>query len=157
MVERSKKISAALFGGVVLVGLFALPVVFILGSTWAANHLLPPLVIIGWIAVALDIAILLPLSIFKRLRGFTGSVMFLSSYVFGLVAWLFGFVLTYSILGLWPVIIGLLFFGGVVPMALLATMLRGLWNPFFYLLAILVITFASRRIGISISASGSEQ
>jgi hypothetical protein len=157
MVETLKKIGGALFGVVVLVGFLALPVVFILGSTWAAEHLLSPLIVIGWLAVALDVVILLPLSIFKRFRGFTGSVIFISSYVFGLVTWLLGFVLTYSLWGLGAVIIGILFLGGgVVPMALLATMFKGLWDPFFTLLVLVVITFASRGIGISIASSGSE-
>src|SRR3546814_418731 len=95
MVEALKKISGALFGVVVFVGFLAPPVVFILGSAWAAKHLLSPLILIGWLAVALDAAIFLPLSIFKRLRGFTGSVIFISSYVFGLVTWLLGFVFTF--------------------------------------------------------------
>ena len=157
MVETLKKVSGALFGIVVFVGFLALPVVFILGSAWAAKHLLSPLIVIGWLAVALDVAILLPLSIFKRLRGFTGSVIFISSYVFGLVTWLLGFVLTYSLWGVGAVIIGILFLGGgVVPMALLATMFKGLWDPFFTLLLLAIITFASRGMGISIASSGSE-
>lgn len=157
MVDTLKQTDGALFGIVVLVGILALPVVFILGSTWAADHLLSPLIAIGWLAVALDILILMPLSIFKRLRGFTGSVIFISSYVFGLVTWLLGFVLTYSLWGLGAVIIGLLFFGGgVIPMALLATMLKGLWDPFSTLVVLVIITFASRAIGFSIASSGSE-
>jgi hypothetical protein len=68
---------------------------------WASTNLLPPLYMIGWIAVAVVILLLLPLSLFRRLRAFTGTTIFLSSYVFGLICWLTGFVVTYSLWGGW--------------------------------------------------------
>jgi hypothetical protein len=86
MVDTLKQTDGALFGIAVLAGILALPVVFILGSTWAADHLLSPLIAIGWLAVALDILILMPLSIFKRLRCFTGSVIFVRVWLGHLVA-----------------------------------------------------------------------
>ena len=153
MFERFKQLSGFAFGLVVLIGLLALPVVFIMGSMWAAEHLLQPLIVIGWIAIALDVILLL-LSVFKGIRGFTGGTIFLSSFIFGLVTWLLGFVLTYALWGLWAVILGILFLGGgVVPIALLATLFKGMWDAFFTLVVLTIITFGSRIIGALIAGS----
>jgi hypothetical protein len=91
---------------------------------------------------------------FRPLRGFTGSVIFISSYVFGLITWMFGFVFTYALWGLGAVIFGLLFLGGgVVPLALLATMFKGHWEAFFTVLVLLIITFVARVSGMAIASS----
>src|SRR3546814_2768403 len=64
---------------------------------------------------------------------------------------------SYSLWGVWAVVIGILFLGGgVVPMALLATMFKGLWDPFFTLLVLAIITLASRGIGMSIASRSEE-
>jgi len=157
MIEKAKALGGVLLGVAVVVCVLALPVVFIMGSLWASEHLLRPLIVAGWIALALNILILLPLSVFKRLRGFTGTGMFLSSYIFGLVAWLLGFILTYALWGLWAVIVGILFLGGgVVPIAILATLFKGLWEPFLTLIVLVAITFGSRVGGLLIANSASE-
>ncbi len=157
MIEKVKALGGVLLGIAIFVCILALPVVFIKGSLWASENLLQPLIVIGWIALALNILILLPLSVFKRLRGFTGGGIFLSSYIFGLVAWLLGFVLTYALWGPWAVIVGIVFLGGgVVPIALLATLFKGLWWPFVTLIVLTIVTFGSRVGGFSIANSASE-
>jgi hypothetical protein len=155
MVEKLKEMAGMALGFLILVAVLSLPLVFIMGASWASENLLGPLIVIGWILLAINMVILLPLSIFKRLRGFSGGGIFFSSFVFGLVAWLLGFILTYSIWGGWAVFVGILFLGGgVVPIALLATAISGYWDPFFTLLAVTIITFAVRVIGIIIAESG---
>ena len=154
MLEKIKVMGAAIFGGAIFVAIAALTVVFIKGSLWASEHLLRPLLTVGWLALALVIIVLLPLSLFRRLRGFTGSAIFLSSILFGAIAWLLGFILAYDLWGLWAVIISpFLLGGGVVPVALLATMFKGMWNPFLMLLVLSAFTFGSRIIGASIARS----
>lgn len=155
--EKIKGIGGIALGGVIFLAILAVPAVFIMGSTWAATHLLEPLIIVGWIALAVDLLLLLPLSIFRGLRGFTGTMIFVSSFIFGLITWLLGFILTYSLWGLWAVIIGILFFGGaVVPFALLATLFKGMWEPFFSVLILFVLTFGARFAGFYIAESGSK-
>ena len=152
--EKIKGASGIAFGFVIFLAILSIPALFILGSAWAAKHLLEPLIIVGWGAVAIDVVILLPLSLFRGLRGFTGTAIVISSYIFGLVTWLLGFILTYALWGVWAVVIGILFFGGtVVPFALLATLFKGMWDPFFTVLVLLVLTFGSRIAGIYIAES----
>jgi hypothetical protein len=155
MVEKLKEMAGMAFGFLILVAVLSLPLVFIMGAAWASKNLLGPLVVIGWVLLVINIVILLPLSIFKRLRGFAGGGIYFSSFVFGLVAWLLGFILAYSIWGAWAVVVGILFLGGgVVPIALLATAMNGYWDPFFTLLVATILTFAARIIGMLIAESG---
>ena len=152
MGEKLKKVSTAGLGIVIFLAILCIPALFILGSTWAATRLLQPLIAIGWLAVAVIVVVLLPLSVFRPLRGFTGTTIFISSFLFGLITWLLGFVLTYALWGFWAVLIGIMFFGGaVVPIALLATLFKGMWVPFFTVLVLLVVTFGSRVIGMLIA------
>ena len=120
--EKLREIGSSVLGIVAFLAFLCVPALFILGSSWAATHLLQPLVVLGWALLALDLLIFLPLSIFRRLRGFTGTAIYFSSYVFGLITWLLGFILTYFLWGTWAVVLGVLLFGGaVVPFALLGT------------------------------------
>jgi O-antigen/teichoic acid export membrane protein len=153
-IENLKALSTAVLAGAFFIAVASIPALFLLGGTWAAKHLLQPLIVIGWIAVALDVLVLLPLSVFRKIRGFTGAVIFISSFVFGLVTWLLGFILTYALWGIWGVLIGILLFGGaVVPFALMATMFEGMWDPFFTVLVLLIITFGSHTAGMLIAES----
>ena len=154
MLEKLKQIGWMTTGILIFVAVISLPVVFIMGSVWASENVLPPLISFGWIVLAVNVVILLPLSLFKRLRGVTGGAIYLSSMVFGLIAWLFGFILTYSIWGLGAVILGILFMGGgVVPMAMLATAFNGLWDPFFIVFVLGVLTIAARMFGMHMMES----
>jgi hypothetical protein len=153
-IENLKAISSAVLGGVFFIAIASIPALLVLGSTWAAKHLLQPLIVIGRIAVALDLLVLLPLSIFRKIRGFTGGAIFVSSFVFGLVTWLLSFILTYALWGFWGVLIGILLFGGaLVPFALLATMFESMWAPFITVLVLLIITFGARIAGMAIAES----
>jgi hypothetical protein len=155
MVNSVKKIGTFVLGLAIFLAVCSVPLVFIKGAMWASDNLLPPLITVGWYALAVDLVLLLPLSMFRRLRAFTGAGMFLSSFLFGLITWLSGFVITYMLWGIWAVIIGVVFIGvGVVPMALLATLLKGLWGGFLPLLVLVVLTFGLRGGGLLIAESG---
>lgn len=155
MGDKLKSLGSLALGATIFIAFLAIPVIFFLGIAWASRHLLQPLIVVGWVAVAIDLVIFLPLSIFKRLRGFTGTAIFISSFIFGLITWLLSFVLTWLLWGGWAVVMGVLFLGGtVVPFALLATLFKGMWEPFFTVLVLLVLTFGSRVAGAVIAESG---
>lgn len=152
--EKAKEFGGLMLGLMVFVAILCIPLVFLVGSVWAAKHLLQPLIVIGWFAVAIDVFILLPLSIFRRIRGFTGGAIIISSFFFGAVTWLLGFILTYALWGVGAVVIGILLFGGaVVPFAMLATIFEGMWEPFFTIVVMLILTFGSRVLGAFIAES----
>lgn len=138
---------------VIFVGLLAIPVIFFLGIAWAAKNLLQPLIVAGWIAIAIDIAILLPLSAFKRFRGFTGGGIFISSFIFGLITWLLSFVLTWLLWGGWAIIAGVLLLGGTLCFAG-HPFLRNVGAVFHSPRTFFALTFGSRVAGAAIAGSG---
>lgn len=157
MIERLK-MGGAFIGGLALLLIpLVLAVVFFRGAAWLAENTLEWVFAVGWLVLAIDILIALPLAVFRRFRKFSGTVVFASSYIFGTATWLLGFALTYSLWGLGAVVIGLLFFGiGVVAMAILATMLKGMWSVTATLLVMLGLTFGGRLAGAALLASGEE-
>ena len=156
MLENAKKFGTYLFGFAVLAALLSLPFIFIKGAMWASENLLPPLFSIGWFAIAIVLLVLLPLSLFRRLRGVTGMAIFLSSYLFGLICWLTGFVVTYSLWGAWAVVLGILFLGGgVVPIGMVASLFKGEWQMLVLLFILVILTFGTRVGGMYIASSGS--
>lgn len=152
VVEKFKEFGGIALGLMILLAILSVATIFFHGIVWAAKHLLKPLMLIGWFLVAVDLIILLPLSFFRRLRGFIGSAIFMSSFVFGMVAWLLSIICTYALWGFGAMITGIVLFGGaVVPFAMLATMFEGMWEPFLTILVLLIVTFGSRFVGYSIA------
>jgi hypothetical protein len=154
MGEKLKNAGSYAFGLAVILAVLALPFVFIKGAMWASEFILPPLINVGWVVLAITICVLLPLSIFKRLRGFTGSAILITSYIYGLICWFMGFIVTYMLWGLGAIIIGLLFLGGgVVPIGMIASVFKGEWQTLGVLFFLVVLTFGTRFLGIYIAQS----
>jgi len=127
---------------------------FIYGTAWASTKLLPWFSILTWIAFSLVILILLPLAIPKATRWFSSTALFVASYVFGATLWMEGFLITYSIWGAKGVFIGLVMGGiGVIPIAILATILNGMWLFVIELVILIILTFGCRLGSISLMGS----
>lgn len=140
-----------IMGAMLLVGA-TIGAVFILGSAWASSKLLPWLSVLTWIAFGLVVFVFLPLTIPRATRGFSSVALLISSYVFGATLWMEGLLLTLYIWGLGAVFIGLFIAGvGVVPIAMLATLLKGMWWPLIELVLLTIMTFASRIGALSLS------
>lgn len=152
--QNLSQIGNYLLGLLILVAIIIVPIIFFQGTLWASEHLLEPLINLGWIVFAINIIIFLPVSIVKKWRAFSGISIFISSYLFGAILYFSGFIISYSIWGVTALVIGLFLLGvGVVPIALLATLVHGLWIPFFIMVALCVLTYGSRMIGITLAAS----
>ena len=139
-----------------LLGIMLFVVFYIKGGVWLSAKIvpigekaLPWLFIIIVLAFALDILIILPLGIFKKTRGASGIGLVVSSFVYGLTLWVWALLLTYAIWGLTAVFIGLFIAGvGVVPIAMLATAMKGEWLITGQIILLLVLTFGSRMLGL---------
>jgi hypothetical protein len=149
MKETLKSIGCFAIGIAVMVALVTLALLFIRGGVWLSEKLLPILwVASGWAFLAC-LFILIPLAVFHPTQGFAGTGLYFASYIFGLSTWMTGLLLSYSLWGLTAVFVGLCIFGvGVVPVALLATLFKGLWSAFFGLILMLFYTFGSRFMAI---------
>ena len=81
-------------------------------------------------------------------------VFFIYSYIFGAPLWMEGLLFTLLIWGVGAVFIGLFIAGvGVVPIAMLATLFKGMWGPFIELVLLTIMTFATRIGALSLAGS----
>ena len=119
--------------------------IFIYGAALASTKLLPWFFVLTWVAFAIVVFVLLPLAIPKATRGFSSVALFVAPYVFGATLWMDGLLLTLAIWGVCAVFIGSFLAGiGVVPIAMLATLLKGMWGPVIELILLTIMTFGCR-------------
>ena len=126
----------------------------ITGTFWLYSVLLP----YGWLAIAVMIFIVAPLSLFKKLKTSTGTIYVAFSYFIGLITWLLGFGITLATLGWLAVFIGMGFFAvGVIPLAIAGLLIEGQqYDMVLSLLGMLVLIYVSRVFGFFLIASGEE-
>ncbi len=149
MKEKIKEFGTYVLGLAIFICILAIPVLFIWGGVWLSTKILPWLNLFSIIALAIFIIILLPLSIFRKIRSFSGSCMVFASYMFGVNVWFSGLLLTYVLWGGWAVFIGLFLMGiGVVPIAMLATLFKGMRLEFGSLILFTILTFGVRILGV---------
>ena len=135
----------------------ALPALFIVGAEWLSSRLLPWFFLASALVLAFLILIVLPLSFFRRLRPFAATATMIGSFVFGVTLWMWGLLLTMGLWGTWAVVIGLVMLGvGVVPIAMLATLLKGMWGVLGQLLLLTLLTFGSRLFAAWIASKAEE-
>ena len=129
-------------------------VVFYRGAAWASEKLLPWFSILSLITFGLVVLIILPLAIPKATRGFSIGALFIASYVFGATLWMESLLLALSIWGMGWVVIGLILGGvGIIPIAMLATLIEGMWGPLIELALLTIVTFGARVGAISLAVS----
>lgn len=104
-----------------------------------------------WPAVGIQFVctvVVLPLALFRWGRHFVGRVLRFFSFLLGVTAWLWGFLVTYLLWGWLAVAIGLLIFGvGVIPMAMVASGFEGWWSTVGQMLATMVLVYGTRVVG----------
>jgi hypothetical protein len=137
---------AIFFGFMLVLGLFGF--LFIQGGLWLSAKLYPILVSISGLTLAVVVFVLLPNGIWSSTPKFAGSGMIIASYVFGACAWTWSFLITYTLWGGLGLAIGLFMAGvGIVPLAMLATLLGGYWSTLGELTLLLALTFGLRAWG----------
>ena len=134
---------------VVLIVPLVLLVPYIHGMVWFSVKAFAWLFYGGAIAFAICLLVLLPLSIFRKLRPWTGFGIFLSSYLFGTLLFAFSCLVALQLWGYVGLIIGLLLAGGgVVPVAFLAALFHGEWALLGFVVLGTVLTFGTRLLGL---------
>jgi hypothetical protein len=147
--NKFKGVVESVLGAIIAITFIIAIVIFIKGTVWASEYILPPLISVGWIVLAIDLLILLPLAISQRLRGLAGAGLFITSYLFGVICWLVGLLVAYTLWGLWAIIIGLLLLGiGVVPIGMLAAVFEGQWYMLIVLVVLAALSFGARSLGL---------
>ena len=138
----------AALGGVVL--LFAL---FIEGGVWLGEKIHPWLVTATSIVLGIVTFVFLPLLPFRKTRVFSYVGLNFASAMFGFTLWVWGLLLTYRLWGAIAVVIGLVILGvGVIPIAMLATLFKGMWLTLGELVLLAVLAFGTRFIAVRAAA-----
>ncbi len=132
----------------------SLSVFFLKGSVGLIRNAMPWAFTAGWFVLAINVLILLPMAIFRRLRQISASLIFASSFVYLLAMWLLGFVATYALWGGMAVVIGLFMFGvGIVPMAFFAGLFSGHWDVVAIIIGMAMLTVGSRLLAMKLDAA----
>jgi hypothetical protein len=98
------------------------------------------------------VAVLVPMSMFRRAHPLIARILRVSSLVMGGVCWWQALIVTWQLLGSFAVSVGLLCAGiGVIPMALFATGVRGQWDPFRDLAISAILALVPRIVAKFIS------
>lgn len=135
--------------------MLSLPALFLVGAEILGEFVLPWLLLTCPVVLGLSALVVCPLAIFRVTRPWAGLVMVIGSYVFGLTAWFLGFLLTLDLWGPIAVIIGLFIFGvGIVPIAMLATLLNAMWLELGILSLAILLTFGYRIGGYGLVEAG---
>jgi hypothetical protein len=151
--EKIKSIGGALLGITVFVGITIVAVLFFNLGAKIAFTISP---FINWLAGILFIIniVLLLFAIIPKARGVVGLVIYISSYVYGLSAWIYGLAVTLALWGWLAVILGLFIGGvGVVPIGMLAAIFNGHWDIFGTLLFTVILTYGTRVLGHALANS----
>lgn len=143
--DKLKSIGGTALGLLIFVAVIVFIGVLIGGASAVSEWLLPWFVRASGLAFTVLVVVLLPLSAFRRTRTFAAVAILYVSYLFGVTVWMIGLLTTLDIWGMMGVIIGLCFAGvGVVPIAMLATLLHGQWLLLAELVVLTLLTFGSR-------------
>jgi hypothetical protein len=156
--DKLKGIGATLAGVAILAAVIALTVVVLRGVTWVSVTVSPLLMPTFFWTLIACLFVLGPSALFHRTRGFAAVGLMFASYVFGFILWVWSFLLTLKLLGMFAVIVGLIFFGiGIVPVALLAVLFNADWSSLGDMAILLVATFGSRILALWLAAKVDRQ
>jgi hypothetical protein len=143
--NKLKEAGTWLLGIVALLAVLAIPALFLVGAELLSELLLPWFNLASILALTFVLFVVLPLSVFRRCRGFVAIASLVASFIFGAALWMKALLLTLALWGTWAVWIGLFMMGvGVVPIAMLATLFEGWWSILGHLVVLTVLTFGSR-------------
>jgi len=159
-IERIKtillRISGWLLYIILAIGGLVLILLFFRGTPWIAENIYPWINTVSGIALIIVVPISLILSIFKRTRGIGGSGLFISSYAVGINLWVWSLMVAYSLAGIVWLVVGVLAGGiGIVPIAIIASLIRTEWAVAGQILILLLIVFALRGFGAYIAGKAS--
>ena len=155
--DTLKSIGGTLLGVAIFIGLIIATVLFFTLGAKVAFTISP---FINWLAGILFVInlVLLLFTIIPKARGVVGLMIYISSYVYGLSAWIYGLAVTLALWGWLAVIIGIFLGGvGVVPIGMLAAIFNGHWGIFWTLFLTVALTYGARIIGYALANNADSQ
>ena len=158
IVAKVKDAGLVIVSWVVIVGLLAIPLGLLTGaaafSVWVSKWAAPAFVM----TFLLSIIMLAPLSLVPAMRRFTAVGFIIASMVFSAIVMIWGLSYTYLVWGIFPVIVGLLFFGvGIVPVAMFAALVHGDWSNLGMFALTAGVALGTQRLGSWLAVKANER
>lgn len=152
-----KSAGAALLGITIFVGIIVATILLFTFGAGLALAIAPFINGLAGILFVINLILLL-VAIVPQTRGVVGVIIYFSSYVYGLSAWIYGLAVTLALWGWIAVIIGLFMGGiGVVPIGMLAAIFNGEGGAFWTLFFTVALTYGMRMIGYALANSADNQ
>jgi len=137
-------IGSGMFAFLWLIFVIIFPILLLVGILRLMEFIYPVLVWLVSISLFFSIFILLPLSIFKKLRHFSGIGISIAFKIFSTTLVIWSILLVANLWGFWGIVLGLfLYVAGFVPVALLATLFAGEYSAAIDLIILSIITFGA--------------
>lgn len=156
--EKLKGLRAGFAGLGILAAVIALAVIFLRGATWLSVTVYPWLTPAFFSTLIVCLFVLGPTALFRGTRGFAATGLLIASYVFGFILWVWSFLLTLKLWGMFAVLAGLILVGiGIVPVALLAVLFHADWLSLGDMAILIVATFGSRMLALWLAAKADRQ
>ena len=151
MNERKTEIFSSILQAVqVLAMIYAAIIIvlwFIYGGIWFKETILPLHGLFFAVLLILTFLILIPLMVVKTTRPYSGLVLYQLTYLFGGIAWFYSAHYCLYFIGLFWLIVGLFIAGvGVVPVAVIGSIIKGHWEFLLFVVVQLVATFGCRAL-----------
>ena len=145
-------------GVVLLVATLTLVALFLYGSAWLSEKVLPVLNLIFAVTFIILLVVFLPLSIFRKCREWCAVAFIYWSYLCGLSLWMFSLLVTLNLWGYVAAIVGLMMMGvGILPVALLACIFKSEWSIFFLLILQFALLIGCRLYGFYLAGKAEQQ
>ena len=158
MLEKCKGFLKMAGGVAVGAAVLSIPLVLLFGAAWASAKISPWLMpLFGWTLLAC-LLVLAPAAFFRATRGVSAVGFLCASYVFGLVLWVWSFLLVLDLWGMFAVVVGLLMVGiGIVPVAVLAALFHADWASVGDLAIMIGATFGVRFLAVLIASKADRE
>jgi len=139
-----------LFVGGVILTVIVLMVIYVLRVGVQVSNLFLPYILVGmqWVFVG-NVLVGIPMAIVNRTRGYARTFFYYSSIVYGAGLWMSSAILCYQIWGIFALILGIFILGfGVTPIAIIATLVNGMWFELLFLVIVAALLWATRLYAI---------
>ena len=160
--QALKNIGSVLLGLAVMAGIALLGVILINGIAWVSYHIFDYVIWASNALLAVCILVFIPLALFRTTRIVSVYGFYISSFIFGLCVWIYGFLITLQFWGVAGIIIGLVLgFVGVVPLGIIAAAVHTEWVIVAELIFGLVLTYGTRLtafwLAVKVDKAGAEK
>ena len=119
---------------------------FLVMAIELGKEFLPFLFLSFTITFGFTILVIAPLAVFTATRGLAGKLLFVVSFIFGFISWMYCLIYTYSVWGLGAVIFGVAFMGiGVIAVAAFASIYTSSWWMFSAICVAVLLILICRK------------